>query len=197
MKVIGLTGGIGSGKSLVAGIMKERYGASIIDTDQIAREQMEPGGASYQEVVDCFGTGILKNDGTIDRSRLAALVFEDKELRLRINEITHPKVLDTVRIQIGKHRQQNSPYLLLETALMIEAGYDYVCDEVWYVFAPEERRRSWLKKKRGYSEERIDAIFSNQCREQEFRDRFQKVIENVGDMSRLQEQVDALIRELS
>lgn len=197
MKVIGLTGGIGSGKSLVAGIMKEQYGASIIDTDQIAREQMEPGGASYQEVVDCFGSDILSADGTIDRSRLAALVFDDTKMRLRINEITHPKVLTTVRELIDQHRLlQDTPYLLIETALMIESGYDFVCDEVWFVFASEEKRRSWLKSERGYSDEKIDAIFHNQCKAQEFRNRFPKVIENVGDLIWLREQVDALIKEL-
>ncbi len=195
MKVIGLTGGIGSGKSLVAGIMKEYYRALIIDTDSIAREQMEPGGASYQEVVDYFGISILSDDGMINRSRLAALVFEDKEKRLRINEITHPKVLTEVRRQIDHHRVlQDTPYLLIETALMIESGYDFVCDEVWYVYAPEEQRRSWLKKERGYSDEKIDAILQNQCKAQEFRDRFPKVIENIGDMNWLREQVDALIR---
>lgn len=197
MKVIGLTGGIGSGKSLVAGIMKEQYGAYVIDTDRIAREQMEPGGASYQEVVDCFGISILAADGTIDRGRLAALVFEDKTMRLRINEITHPKVLTTVRTLINQYRQQQDiPYLLIETALMIESGYDFVCDEVWYVYAPEEQRRSWLKKERGYSDEKIDAVFQNQYKAHEFRNRFSKVIENIGDMNWLREQVDALIKEL-
>ena len=197
MKVIGLTGGIGSGKSLVANIMKEKYGAYIIDTDRIAREQMEPGGASYQEVVDCFGLSILATDGTIDRSKLASLVFDDKAKRLQINEITHPKVLDTVREQINRHKLlQDFPYLLIETALMIESGYDFVCDEVWYVYAPEEQRRSWLRKERGYSDEKIDTVFQNQCNAQEFRNRFPKVIENIGDLNWLHEQVDALIQEL-
>ena len=197
MKVIGLTGGIGSGKSLVAGILKEKYNASIINTDRIAREQMEPGGVSYQEVVDYFGPDILAEDGTIDRNRLAHFVFTDKEKRLRINEITHPKVLTTVKQQIDRHRQlQDVPFLLIETALMIEAGYDFVCDEVWYVFAPQEMRRSWLLKERGYTDEKIDAIYQNQCTEEEFRQRFPKVIENIGDMESLVQQVDTLIKEL-
>jgi dephospho-CoA kinase len=197
MKVIGLTGGIGSGKSLVAGIMKEQYNASVIDTDQIAREQMEPGGVSYQEVLDTFGTGILAADRTIDRSKLAALVFDDKAKRLRINEITHPKVLVEVQRQIDQHRLlQDVPYLLIETALMIESGYDFVCDEVWYVYAPEEQRRSWLKKDRGYSDEKIDVIYQNQYKAQDFRDRFPKVIENVGDMNWIREQVATLLKEL-
>ncbi len=197
MKVIGLTGGIGSGKSLVAGIMKEQYGAVVIDTDQIARQQMEPGGASYNEVVDCFGPEILATDGTINRSKLATLVFEDKEKRLCINEITHPKVLIEVKKQIDHHRLlQDVPFLLIETALMIESGYDFVCDEVWYVYAQEEQRRDWLKKERGYTDEKIDAIYQNQCKVEEFRSRFPKVIENIGDRNWLKQQVAALIREL-
>ena len=197
MKVIGLTGGIGSGKSLVAGIMKEQYGAYVIDTDQIARQQMEPGGASYQEVVDYFGSNILTVDGKIDRSRLATLVFEDRAKRLRINEITHPKVLETVKRQIDSHRQQQVfPYLLIETALMIESGYDFVCDEVWYVYAPEEQRRNWLKRERGYTDEKIDVIYQNQCKAEEFRERFPKTIENIGDLNWLKQQVATLIQEL-
>jgi dephospho-CoA kinase len=197
MKVIGLTGGIGSGKSLVANIMREQYGAMILDTDRIAREQMEPGGVSYLEVLDYFGTGILSEDGTIDRGKLAALVFEDKEKRLRINEITHPKVLKEVRQQIEQYRERKEiPFLLIETALMIEAGYDFICDEVWYVYAPEEQRREWLKKERGYSEEKIATIINNQCKPQDFRERYPKVIENVRDMDWLRKQVDILVKEL-
>lgn len=197
MKVIGLTGGIGSGKSLVAKIMKERYGASIIDTDRIAKEQMEPGGASYQEVVDYFGEDILAIDGTIDRGKLSAIIFEASEKRIRINEITHPKVLVEVQREIEEHRSlADVPYLLIETALMIESGYDFVCDEVWFVFATEERRRKWLIEERGYSMEKVDSIFQNQQKAQEFRRRFSKVIENIGDLGWLNEQVDSLVKEL-
>lgn len=198
MKVIGLTGGIGSGKSLVAKIMKEQYGACVIDTDRIAKEQMEPGGASYPEVVAFFGDGILAEDKTIDREKLSAVVFEDSNKRIRINEITHPKVLDEVQQIIAAHRLSGDiPYLLIETALMIESGYDFVCDEVWYVFAPEEQRRRWLKEERGYPEEKIDAIFYNQCKAQEFRQRFPRVIENIGDYHWLEEQVRLLVQKLS
>ncbi len=197
MKVIGLTGGIGSGKSLVARIMKEQYGAVILDTDSIAREQMEPGGASYQEVVDYFGRSILTEDGRIDRGRLSAIVFEDKEKRLRINEITHPKVLIKVREEIVHYRQGGTvPYLLIETALMIEAGYDFICDEVWYVYAPEEQRRSWLKAEREYTDQKIDVIIQNQCKEEEFRRVFSKVVENTGNLQQLERQVKELLAGL-
>jgi dephospho-CoA kinase len=195
MKVIGLTGGIGSGKSLVAKILKEKYGAYILYTDHIAKQQMEPGGASYNEVVEYFGKGILAEDGAIDRGKLSAVIFEDREKRLKINEITHPKVLDAVKTEINDVREQgNAPYLVVETALMLEAGYDYICDEVWYVYTPEEERRQRLKKERNYTDEKIDAIFANQSKDEAFRARFTKVVENTGDISTLEKQVDLLLQ---
>jgi len=194
MKVIGLTGGIGSGKSLVAKILMEKYDAYLLNTDNIARLQMEPGGASYHAVVDYFGTKILSPDGTIDRSKLSAVIFDDKSKRLKINELTHPLVLEEVVSEIKASREKGTiPYLIVETALMIEAGYDFICDEVWYVYAPEEERRNRLKKERNYSDEKIDAIFANQSKDESFRSKFTKVIENVGDISLLEKQVDELI----
>ena len=153
MKVIGITGGIGSGKSLVARIMQDKYGARYIDTDQIAREQMEPGGASYDGVVQYFGREILLEDGRIDRTKLAQIVFEQKDKLQKLNELTHPQVLIAVNNEIETAKAEgNVPYVLIETALMIEAGSDYICDQVWYVHAPEERRNRL--KHRNYTDEK-------------------------------------------
>jgi len=197
MKVIGLTGGIGSGKSLVAKILQEKYHAVLLETDRIAKEQMEPGGVSYQEVLDYIGKEILSEDGTIDRGKLSRIIFEDTEKRLRINQITHPKVLTEVRRQISVMGEQGTvPYLIIETALMIEAQYDFICDETWYVYSSEEERRKRLKKDRNYSDEKIDAIFANQQKDEAFRKAFSKVIENVGDIHQLEEQIDKLIKDL-
>lgn len=195
MKVIGLTGGIGSGKSLVAKILKDKYGAYLLETDRIAKEQMEPGGVSYQEVVAYIGPEILAPDGTIDRAKLAGIIFEDKEKRLKINQITHPKVLAEVQREIEEKRILGTiPYLIIETALMIEARYEFTCDEIWYVYTPEDERRNRLKKERGYSDEKIDSILANQNKDEAFRQAFSKVIENVGDIKALEEQVDRLIQ---
>jgi dephospho-CoA kinase len=196
MKVIGLTGGIGSGKSRVANILKDKYGAFLLETDRIAKEQMEPGGVSYQEIIDYIGQEIVSEDRSIDRARLAGIIFEDKEKRLKINQITHPKVLAEVQEEILDMRKKGTiPYLIIETALMIEAQYDFICDEIWYVFAPEEVRRSRLKQDRSYSDEKIDSIFGNQSKEEAFRNAYSRVIENVGDIRLLEEQVDRLIHE--
>lgn len=195
MKVIGLTGGIGSGKSLVAKVLQDNYGAHILNTDQIAREQMDVGGASYDAVVRFFGNEILSEDKTINRSKLAEIVFHDKDKLKRLNQLTHPKVLEEVKEEIlSLKRLGCTEYLVIETALMIESGYDAACDEVWYVYASEKDRRRRLKKERKYSNEKIDAIFASQSTAQAFREKFSKVIENTSDINNLIQQVDQLLK---
>ena len=197
MKVIGLTGGIGSGKSLVADILRDKYKALILDTDSIAKRQMEPGGESYRLVVEHFGEEILSPDGRIDRQKLADIIFRDAGKRLKINQLTHPIVLEEVKKEIESRRKSGiTRYLVVETALMIESGYDYICDEVWYVYAPEEQRRRRLKESRGYSDEKIDSIMANQKKDEEFRAKYNKVIENTSDRQHLEKQVDDLIRNM-
>jgi dephospho-CoA kinase len=196
MKVIGITGGIGSGKSLVTRIMEEQQGALVLNTDQIAKEQMDPGGVSYQEVVAFFGPDILAEDGTIDRHKLSLIVFENREKLNKLNAITHPKVLVEVRKEIDRHRMlADIPYLIIETALMLESGYDFVCDEVWYVYAPEEDRRRRLKEERNMTDEKIDSIFESQSKDEAFRRKFSKVIENTGDIENLKRQAERLLIE--
>jgi dephospho-CoA kinase len=195
MKVIGITGGIGSGKSLVARILIKRYGACFLDTDRIAKEQMAIGGASYQGVVDYFGRDIVQEDGSIDRRRLSEIVFRDSQKLQKLNALTHPNVREAIREEITQFRDRGLvPYLIIETALMIEAGFDDLCDEVWYVYTPEEIRRSRLKKGRNYSDERIDAVFASQSKAVAFRKKYSKVIENTGDVWSLEQQVEQLLQ---
>jgi dephospho-CoA kinase len=177
--------------------LKNKYHAELLTTDDIAKRQMEPGGASYLAVVDYFGKEILASDGTIDRPKLANIIFEDDTKRLKINEITHPIVLEEVLQVINEHRiKAKTPYLVVETALMIEAGYDFICDEVWYVYAPEEERRARLIRERNYSIEKIESIIKNQCKDEDFRAKFSLVIENDGDYFRLEQQVDQLLQKV-
>ncbi len=194
MKVIGITGGIGSGKSLVADIMIKKHNAHVINTDRIAYEQMLPGGISYDGVVEYFGREILNEDGTIDRGRLAGIVFNDREKLLKLNSLTHPNVLIEVKKEIEvKRAEKNVPYCIIETALMIESGYDSVCDEVWYVHCPADIRRQRLKISRGYSDEKIDSIFASQCKEEDFFRKFNKVIYNDGNIEDLEKQIEDLL----
>ncbi|MBE5960996.1 MAG: dephospho-CoA kinase [Lachnospiraceae bacterium] len=178
MRVIGLTGGIGSGKSWVAEVIREEMHWEVIYTDDVAREQMKKGGASYFAVVKEFGEEILSTDGEIDRGKLAKIVFEDKTRLMKLNSLTHPLVRTYVLNEIARFRKENKEAVLIETALLIEAGYQEFCDEVWYVHAPESERRERLKKSRGYSDEKVDTLFVKQRNEKEFFDIATKVIEN-------------------
>lgn len=196
MKVIGITGGIGSGKSLVADIMIKKYKAYLINSDSIAKEQMMPQGISYLGVVDYFGDEILSEDGYIDKGKLSEIIFSDKEKRLKLNSLTHPNVLTEVQKVINEKRESKTvPYCIIETALMIESGYDFVCDEVWYVHTSSDIRRKRLQQYRRYTDEKIDAIFESQSKEEDFFRAYIKVIYNDGDVCNLEYQIDELLKD--
>lgn len=194
MKVIGITGGIGSGKSLVARIMIDKYGAFFINTDKIAKDQMEIGGISYQGVVDYFGRAILAEDGSIDSKKLSRIVFGDKEKLQKLNDLTHPQVLEAVVNVLKRLRDLGQVnYAIIETALMIESGFDYICDAVWYVYSPENVRKDRLMTARNYSEEKINSILESQSKDEDFRRHFSTVIENTGSIEKLETQIDNIL----
>ena len=193
-KIIGLTGGVGCGKSTVVKLLQKNYRSHAILTDDVAREQMLPGGIAYQRVVEEFGAGILAADGTVDRAKLAEIVFADSGALARLNALTHPPVTEYVLQQIEEEREKNRYQLLIiETALLIEGGYDAFCDEVWYVYATEEERRLRLKRSRGYSDEKIDALFARQCPEADFFGVATQVVNNSD--GRTEEELLADIKE--
>lgn len=179
MKIIGLTGGIGSGKTTVAGILEKHFSLKVIYTDDIAREQMSKGGVSYQKVVDEFGQDILMPDGEIDKDKLSDIIFNDENKKKKLNGLTHPPVkvyiFDTIREleELGTFK-----ILFIETALLIEAGYSEFCDEVWYVYAPEDERRDRLKRFRNMDDDKIDSIFAKQCTDEEYRICADRVLNN-------------------
>ena len=168
-KIIGLTGGVGCGKSTIIRLLEQKYRCKVVLTDEVAREQMQPGGVAYGRVVEEFGNRILCGDGTIDRAKLAGIVFSDEAALARLNALTHPAVTEYVLEQVEKERRENRyEFLVIETALLIEGGYDKFCDAVWYVYAPKDERRERLKKSRGYTDQKIDALMARQKTEEEF-----------------------------
>jgi dephospho-CoA kinase len=196
MRVIGITGGIGSGKSLVADIMIRKYNAYLINSDSIAKEQMMPGGISYQGVIEYFGDEILLEDGTIDRNKLSNIVFSNKVKLYKLNNLTHPNVLIEVKKIIAEKKESKDiPYCIIESAIMIESGYYSICDEVWYVHASEDSRRNRLKQYRSYSDDKIDAIFESQSKAEDFLRVFSKVIYNDKDVCNLEVQIDKLLND--
>lgn len=185
IKVIGLTGGIGSGKSTVAAIAKEEFHAAVIMTDDVARDQMMPGGVSYNAVIQSFGTSFLNPDQTINRALLAKIIFASEDNVKRINEITHPNVRTFVEERIRElNIGQTHKAVIVETALLFEAKFDTMCDQTWFVYASEETRRERLKQSRGYSDEKITSILSKQDDEYFFRTHCSHIILNDGDTTR-------------
>lgn len=178
-KVIGITGGVGSGKSVVMDILREEYGAKIILADLVGHDLMEPGAVNYREIVKEFGTGILKEDQTIDRTALGAIVFSEESKLKRLNEITHPNIKKEIFSRIEEMKKDNStPLVCLEAALLIEDNYQEFLDELWYVHVDEEIRIQRLMEGRGYTEEKCRQIMSQQMGEEQFFACCSRVIEN-------------------
>jgi dephospho-CoA kinase len=148
MKVIGLTGGIASGKSLVAGIL-ERDGAVVVDADQLAREAVIPGAPSYKAIIKEFGATILNPDGTIDRKALGAIVFADTTARKRLEQITHPAIKKLAEKRLAEERRKGTAVLFYMAPLLIETEAISSVDEVWIVYLDEKTQLERLIKRDG------------------------------------------------
>lgn len=216
--IIGVTGGVGAGKSTILTILKEEYGAEIIMADDVAKELMEPGGASYEAVVRAFGEEILeelpasspeeegaypenvKGSGVspdkrpIDRKKLSALVFQDDKKRELVNSLTHPRVREEILRRFDLFLQEDPEALIiLEAALLIETGYRSLLDFLWVVLADREVRIARLIRDRGYTREKALSIMESQLSDKEFRAHADYVIDNSGSIEETERQVaDAL-----
>ena len=195
MKVIGITGGVGSGKSLIAEIMKEHYHAYLINTDQIAHVLMEKGQICYNLIVNYFGEEILNSSGNINRGALGNIVYQTPEKLLILNSFTHPYVMAHVKKIIEEKREEDFELICVETALPIQAGLKDFCDAIWYVFAPEDIRRHRLKQLRNYDEHKIDQIFRNQINDLDYRSSSTQVIINDSSREKILEQIEVLLEK--
>lgn len=167
MKVIGLTGGIGTGKSTIAAFLAE-LGAVVLDADKVGHEAFRPGTDAWRQVVAAFGQGILDGTGRIDRKKLGEIVFGDAQAMERLNKIMHPAMFEIVRTKIEACRREGVEVLVLEAPLLFEAGWDVLADEVWVTAAPETTVIQRLKERGGLSAEeslaRIRAQLSQDAR---------------------------------
>lgn len=182
MKIIGITGGIGSGKSYVASVTAKYFPVLHVSTDDIAKEQMKKGGISYDMVVKAFSdicSQLLDEDGEINRAALSKTVFSDNSLLDMLNSITHPNVISELKSIIEREEKKGFySAVLIETALIFESGIDKMCDSVWDVYASLNCRKRRLKASRGYSEEKIESILDDQLDEEEFKKKSDIVIVN-------------------
>lgn len=190
MRIIGITGGVGSGKSRVLSFMEEQYGAVICQADQVAWKLQEPEQACYEKIVSHFGTGILREDKTINREILGGIVFGNSEEMAVLNRIVHPEVKSYIRNLIQEEEKAGTKYFILEAALLLEDHYDEICDELWYIYTRETVRRMRLKESRGYSEEKISAIIDSQMPEHVFRERCQVTIDNSEAFEKTEKEIE-------
>jgi len=192
MKVIGLTGGIGSGKSTVTEYLAE-LGAVIIDADKVGHEAFEPDTPAWHDVVAAFGKDVVAPSGEIDRKKLGPLVFNNPESLARLNEIMHPRMYDMMKERIEAYREQGVGVVVMEAAILIEANWTPLVDEVWVTVAGESSVIERLKQQRGMEEEQILARIRSQLSAEERIEKADVVIHNDGDL----EEMKAKVKELA
>jgi len=192
MKVIGITGGIGAGKSHVLQYMQEKWGAYVCYADNIGHMLQRPNEQCYEKIVNFFGVQILDKEKNIDRGKLAKIIFLDEDKRFALNALMHPCIKEKICELIQIEATKGTTYFLLEAALLIEDDYGQICDELWYVYAPKEKRKERLKQTRGYTDEKIEAILSSQLSDEEYRAHCKYVIDNSETFDKTCEQIDAL-----
>jgi dephospho-CoA kinase len=191
MRTIGLTGGIGSGKSTVGKLLSQ-CGAEVIHADLVGHDVYRPGTVGWQQVADAFGDAVVASDGTIDRKRLGAIVFADPSGLKRLNAIVHPLIFEEIRHRIENRRREGFELpIVVEAAILIEANWLPLVDEVWLVVASDEAVRERLRRERGLDAAQVDARIAAQLSNQERRRYAQVVIENDGSLGELETRVRA------
>lgn len=198
MKFIGITGGVGAGKSEILSYLAKKPDTKVMLADEIAHELMEPGTECYDAICERFaGEDIfVEKAGTqFDRGKLARVIFAEEEKRDAMNGIVHPAVKKYVLKAAENARQEGKLTLLvLEAALLIEEHYDEICDELWYINTSRENRRARLKESRGYSDAKVDQIFASQLSEEEYERHCKVVIDNNGLPEQTFAQIDEALR---
>jgi dephospho-CoA kinase len=195
LQVFGLTGGIASGKSRVAALLRER-GVPMVDADELARRAVERGTAGLHEVVLAFGPEVLTPDGSLDRKRLAALVFADPEARTRLNGIVHPRVRELAQQRFAELEKAGEKLAGYDVPLLFEVGLERAFKPIVVVAASEERQLERLAQRDAMTGAEARARIAAQLPLAAKRARADYVIENDGSLAELAAQVDALVTQL-
>lgn len=191
MKFIGITGGVGAGKSEILSYIRKHYRCEIYLADEVAHEVKNPGTECYHELIKLLGEDILESDGQIDRGKMAEKIFADETVLQKVNGIIHPAVKRYLLEHLETAGKRGDVELFfVEAALLIEAGYGELVDEMWYIYATEEVRRERLKLSRGYSDEKVNRILSSQLSDEEFRKNCSFIIDNSGELTDSFKQID-------
>lgn len=217
MLILGLTGGIGCGKTAVLTILKEEYDAYIIEADRLAHELMEPGKTVYQGIVDAFGMEVLMDadidisapaegnavtdngqstvNRPIDRKKLGDIVFHDKDKLALLNSISHPLVKEEIVRRIEEQKDVGKKLFVIEAALLIQDGYKSICDKMCYVYADLDVRISRLCEYRGFTQERAQTVIDSQESEAFYLEACDYKIDNSGSLENTKKDLKHILDE--
>lgn len=190
--IIGIMGGIGSGKSTVLDYLEKKYNAYVIQSDIVAKDIMKKGHSVCEAVLNAFPQ--VNADGDIDRQKLADIVFMDREKLKKLNSITHP---DTILEIDRMTKSSQSEIIIIESALLIGSGIENKCDEIWFVFCEKEERINRLIKSRGYSRQRAIDIINSQPTDDEYNFYADEYIDNSDTPEKTREQIDFIMNRES
>lgn len=196
MTIVGLTGGIGAGKTTVARILVE-LGVSVIDADKLARWVVRPGSEELRSIVDLFGREVLDNEGVLDRGALARRVFNDPAQRKRLEAIVHPAIEAAFRSEVTRLEQANVDLVVYDAALLVETGRYRQMDWLIVVIADDDVRAHRLRGRDGISESELNARIAAQLPQAQKAQLADFVIDNSGSLAETREQVEAVWREIS
>ncbi len=196
MKIVGLTGGIGSGKSSVAGMLVER-GARLIDADFLAREVVKPGRRAWHDIIAEFGDEVKAPDGSIDRERLGAIVFNDEAKRMRLNQLTHPRIGEEIVRLLNRYREKGAPVAVIDAALLLESPATRWIKPVIVVTAPDEQKAERVARRDNLGRDEVLSRIKAQWSDEERAALADFVIDNSKDLAFLESQVDEVWRKIS
>lgn len=190
MKVIGITGGVGCGKSAVLHEIEKVYNCKILLADDAAKRLEKRGQSCYFKLLELLGNDILREDLEIDPIKMSGKIFKDVKLLEKVNAIIHPAVKEYILDEIDKARKSKIyDYFFLEAALLIEGGYKEITDEMWYIFSDADVRKRRLRESRNYSDEKIENIMKNQLSEEEYRNNCDFTVDNSNTLAESMEQI--------
>ena len=192
MRVIGLTGGIASGKSTVAELITG-YGIPVIDADQLAREAVLPGSSALRQIVAAFGGEVLQEDGSLDRAVLAEKIFSEPSARRALESILHPPINVLAQKRLDDLRREGVPAVFYMAPLLIEAGVADRVDEIWVVYVDSETQLERIRQRDAVSREDAEKRLAAQMPMEEKKDYGRIVIDNSGDLEDLKSRVAALL----
>ena len=194
MKTIGITGGVGSGKSAILGYLAEHYPCRVLYADELTAKMQKKGGKCYEAMARMFGPDYLLPDGELDRAKIGGRVFGDPKALKALNDLIHPIVVEEIKRQIKEaESKENTEFFFLEAALLIETGFDKICDELWYIYARREVRIRRLEESRGYTPERSAQMMERQLPEEVFRKYCHVVIDNSGTLEESISQIRGIL----